>query len=264
MNGPQAQRAFPRAQGTMRADEVIIYVVDAGSHASGKFHWVASSDLQQSSNDPGALASAIVKDLRRGRRVALGYESPLFVPVATDTERLGRARPGECQVETGNRPFTAGAGAAVLATGIQSLAWVLREIQQASPNKIPSTSTRWSDFLAKQCDLFVWEAFVSGSEKAVPPSHAGDAALAIRAFMEVMSRPENPTRIPLSQAFSLAGAAILWAGLSQDVALLSEPCVVLRPLFSQEESAQRVLEYKRRQMEAAREKRTRKQNGDGP
>lgn len=38
----------------------------------------------------------------------------------------------------------------------------------------------------------------------------------------------------LSQALSLAGAAILSAGLSRDSGILSEPCLVLRPIASQQ------------------------------
>lgn len=212
----------------------IIYVADAGSASKGNFHWVASTSVEKSSTDPRALAEAIATDLRSGKRVALGYESPLFVPADADVSSLGCARDGECQVATGNRPFTAGAGAAVLATGIQSLAWVLREIKNLLPET--TASTRWNDFRASVCQLFVWEAFVSGSEKAYPPSHSGDAALAIAAFRQVSANIDNPTRIRCPSAFSLAGAAILWSGLSGDLTLLAEPCVVLRPLFSEQEA----------------------------
>jgi hypothetical protein len=55
------------------------------------------------------------------------------------------------------------------------------------------TSTLWDDFRSGACQLFVWEAFVSGSEKAYPPSHSGDAALAISAFLQVSSNNDNPT-----------------------------------------------------------------------
>jgi hypothetical protein len=198
-------------------------------------------------------------DLNSGKRVALGYESPLFVPANPDSSSLGRARDGECQEATGNRPFTAGAGAAILATGIQSLAWVLREIKRLAANV--TASTRWKDFCAETFQLFVWEAFVSGSEKAYPPSHAGDAALAIAAFRQVSSSKENPTRIRCPEAFSLAGAAVVWAGLSGNLDLMREPCVVLRPLFSEEEAQGRLAGYKLRHAESAKAKATKKKGG---
>jgi hypothetical protein len=236
--------------------ELIIYVADAGSVSKGNFHWVSSKNVAESSFYPQALAEAVANDLKAGKRVALGYESPLFVPVDAKPSSLGCARDGECQEATGNRPFTAGAGAAVLATGIQSLGWVLREIKNLVPNA--TASTRWHDFTACACRLFVWEAFVSGSEKAYPPSHSGDAALAIEAFQKISSNKDNPTRIRCTAAFSVAGAAIIWSGLSQDLALLKEPCVVLRPLFSEQEAQRRLREYKIRQEEAAKAKAAKK------
>lgn len=229
-------------------DELFIYVADAGSVSKGNFHWVSSRDTAKSSPDPRALAEAVANDLMSAKRVALGYESPLFVPADPNPVSLGCARDGECQEATGPRPFTAGAGAAVLATGIQSLAWVLREIKIRAPDA--TASTRWDDFRAGACQLFVWEAFVSGSEKAYPPSHSGDAALAIAAFRQVSSNKDNPTRIRCSAAFSLAGAAVVWSGLSKDLALLAEPCIVLRPLFSDQEAQGRLAGYKLRQAEA--------------
>lgn len=222
------------------ADEPTIYVADAGSVAKGKFHWVSSRSLKVSSTDPEALARAIAADLTAGQKVSLGFESPLFLPVAPDKLQLGRARQGECTPATGNRSFNAGAGAAVLATGLQTLAWVLREVHQLCP---PATATtRWNDFHRGDYQLFVWEAFVSGSEKADPPSHAGDAALAINAFRQVMHEISTPTRVDGMHSFSLAGAAILYAELSTDFSLLTEPCVVLRPLGSKNPTAGAVIE----------------------
>ena len=234
------------------ADELIIYVADAGSVSRGNFHWVSSCNVEESSRDPRGLAQAVAEDLKSGKNVALGYESPLFVPVECEPQSLGCARVGECQEATGNRPFNAGAGAAVLATGIQSLCWVLREIKSLAPNAI--ASTRWDDFVGGVCKLLVWEAFVSGSEKAYPASHAGDAALAIAAFRQVRSSKENPTRICCGNAFSLVGSAVVWSGLSTDVTLLKEPCVVLRPLFSEQEAKGRLAGYKCRQAEVAKAK----------
>lgn len=238
------------------ANDVIVYVADAGSVHKGNFHWVSSRDVSQSSTDPQQLARAIAGDLKAGKLAALGYESPLFVPADSNPELLGKRRDGECQQETGNKAFTASVGATVLATGIQSLAWVLREIKSLFPDA--NASTRWGDFRAGKCRLFVWEAFVSGSEKAYPPSHAGDAALAIAAFQQVRVSDENPTRIRCLQAFSLAGSAVVWSGLSNDITLLAEPCVALRPLFSKEEAQGRLAGYKLRQAEA---RKTRKRGG---
>jgi len=239
--------------------ELIVYVVDAGSVARGNFHWVSSRNFTVSSSDPNGLAKAIADDLNQGSRVALGYESPLFVPLDADPRQLGLARRGECQPETGNRPFSAAAGATVLATGIQSLAWILSEVKRLAPNA--SATTRWSDFQRGGDELFVWEVFVSGSEKAFPASHAGDAALAIAAFQIMAAQTADPTRISAAAAFSLCGAAIVGSGLSSDLALISEPCVVIRPIFSPEESRQRLADYQQRQKEAKQAKEDKKKGG---
>ena len=236
--------------------DAVIYVADAGSVARRNFHWVRSAAPNESGCDPEELADAIAADLSRGRCVALGYESPLFIPVEPAAAALGAARVGECQPETSNRPFNAGAGAAVLATGLQSLAWVLRRVRQLYP--AARGTTRWDDFRRGDVPLLVWEAFVSGSEKAVPPSHAGDAALALEAFRQALARPDNPTRMPQSQALGLAAAALLFAGLADDAALLTEPCVVIRPLFSPPEAAARLQAYHDRQAQRRQQRRGRR------
>lgn len=206
-----------------------IYVVDAGSVSGGKFHWVCSRDFPNSSKDSNLLADQIVQDLKDGRSVAIGYESPLFIPCRHNACELGQARSGECTKETGNRPWSAAAGAAVLATGIQSLAWLLREIKTACPDA--SATTDWHSFVRRETKLLVWEAFVSGSEKACPPSHEGDARLAMESFRFGLTKPEGPkSAIDENTVFSLAGAAILFAGLSSDNSLLHGSTLVVRPI----------------------------------
>jgi hypothetical protein len=63
--------------------------------------------------DISVFAEGIAKDLSAGYAVALGFECPLFVPVAKAPEHLTKGRAGE-----GNRPWSAGAGVAVLASGL--------------------------------------------------------------------------------------------------------------------------------------------------
>jgi hypothetical protein len=242
------------------ASDPVIYVADAGSFSKGTFHWVSSLNTGVSSSNPTQLASSIAEDMKNQTPVVLGYESPLFMPSEENVEQLGRARLGETDCETGSRPFNAGAGASVLATGLQSLAWVLHRIKQLHP--CATATTRWQDFKDGKYQLFVWEAFVSGSEKAHPPSHMGDAALAISAFQQVMTGQDNPTRISNKNVFSLAGAAVIWAGLSSDLHVLSEPCVVLRPIYSKEEARQRLGDYRRRQAAASAEKKAKKRKAD--
>jgi len=228
------------------ANDVVIYVADSGSVNGGNYHWVCSRALAQSSSSPEDLAQSIASDLASGVRVVLGYESPLFVPCRQNADKLGKARQGECTRGTGNRPWNASAGARILATGIQSLAWVLRRIKELNANTTATTS--WEVFQAENTDLFLWEAFVSGSEKAVPASHVGDAILAIQAFQTHRLAGDMPSasRIQEPDVFSLVGAAILFAGLSTEVELLKLPCVVLRPNIPPDEAEIRITQHKQR------------------
>jgi hypothetical protein len=210
--------------------EWVVFVVDAGSVSKGRYYWVCSNVQESSSSNPEELAQSMAKHVRNGCRVALGYESPLFIPCHSSYESLGKARRGECGIATGNRPFNAGAGAAVLATGIQSLAWVLRRLQQLCPSA--KATTHWQDLANEAANVLVWEAFVSGSEKAIPASHEGDARLALEAFLHHLREGDlaTATRIDESEVLSLAGVAILYAGLSEDLEILKKPCLVLRPV----------------------------------
>ena len=206
----------------------IVYVADAGSVSKGNFHWVSPASNEEDSDKIEELAVSIVSQLEAGRKVALGYESPLFVPLPKTSEKLGKSRDGECTPETGNRPFNAGAGASLFATGIQSLVWVLNRIKCLRP--VTTASTSLVHFRSGDADMLVWEAFVSGSEKAKPPCHVGDAKLAMEAFNAAMQSDLYVSAIRDEIVFSLVGAAILRAGLSNDLTLLRQPCLVLRPL----------------------------------
>lgn len=75
------------------------------------------------------LVDAVAGDLIAGEAVALGFECPLFVPVPATPLQLGAARLGE-----GNRPWSAGAGASSLATGLAQVSWILAELRQRVPD----------------------------------------------------------------------------------------------------------------------------------
>lgn len=233
----------------------VIYVADVGSVAKGKFGWASSDDAKEvfelslERSQPDALVARIAAHLNEGRQVALGWECPLFVPLPDESKLLGKARQGECQAATGNRPFTAGAGASLLATGIQSLAWVLKRIKQIAPTA--TATTDWHAFQRHEAMLLVWEAFVSGSEKAYPPSDLGDAKLAVEAFKSATATGPSINRIADTKVLSFAGAAILQAGLSFDIKLLDRPCHVLRPIFTTAESEKRLVAHKLRRKSGA-------------
>ena len=238
-------------------DELIIYVADAGSVSKGNFHWVSSRNAAESSHDPRALAEAVANDLNSAKRVALGYEAPPFVPADPNAGSLGHVpRDGECEQATGNRPFTAGAGRRCPCDWHPIAGLGSPQNQGARPQRDHLYPL---GRLSLRClPVLCVGGILSGSEKAYPPSHSGDAVLAISAFRQVSSNKVNPTRIRCSAAFSLAGAAVLWSGMSENLDLLKVPCVVLRPLFSEQEAQGRLAGYKLRQAEAAKSKAAKK------
>lgn len=106
-----------------------VYCADIGSVRGGAFGWArdcgpgGAPEVRRGGEQILELADAIAADLKDTGAVALGFECPLWVPVPLDPLELGRARPGE-----GDRPWSAGAGAGVLATGLAQVVWILREV----------------------------------------------------------------------------------------------------------------------------------------
>jgi|SRR6202035_1554918 len=101
-------------------DDLKIFCVDVGSIAGGKFAWSDGLPENSDSSSPCRLVDSVVGILNSGRKVALGFECPLFIPVRDDVKAICRARRGE-----GNRPWSAGTGSAVLATGVAQTTWIL-------------------------------------------------------------------------------------------------------------------------------------------
>ncbi len=62
------------------------------------------------------------------------------------------------------------------------------------------------------------------------PSHYGDALLAVAAFEHAAREGAPESRVTCEAPLSLAGAVILWSGMSTDVSLLREPALGLRPV----------------------------------
>jgi len=151
-----------------------VYCADVGSTRAGAFAWARGRPGEPVS--PGGasiedLVSHVANDLEAGTPVALGFECPLFVPLAQDPLLLTAARDGD-----GNRPWSASAGATVLATGLTQVVWVLREIRRRVSGDVPAF-LRWDCFQASGHGLLLWEAFVSGGAKT--GSHLGDATRAL-------------------------------------------------------------------------------------
>ena len=97
----------------------LVFAVDVGS--SSNFAWACSDGRY--GEDGESLVQALVDAIKDRRKVSLGFECPLFIPVPTAWSGIGRSRAGE-----GNRPWSGGAGGSVTAYGLHEVAWVLKSL----------------------------------------------------------------------------------------------------------------------------------------
>ncbi len=219
---------------------VRVVAVDVGSVKSN-FAW-AGLDLPhrqpvgEGGRHPEGAALAVLEALDNQVPVALGFEAPLMVPVSpvgpvNGWMTLGQARKGET-VDGRSRPWSASAGSGALATGLAQLAWVLERIGSGSPGL--RCTTRPEPWLEGEAELFVWEAFVSGTGKPVPSGitqHAADAAAAADTFadrLEQATLSSSDVVCTPASSFNLAAAAAAYAGLAIPSAELRDQVQVYR------------------------------------
>lgn len=196
-----------------------VFCADIGSVQSGHFAWYGGPPEAETQGDsPASLADAVASLLMAHRSVALGFECPLFVPLPAEASQLARAREGE-----GDRPWSAAAGAASLATGLTQVPWILRAIRATV--RAPAF-LKWADFQHATFGLFLWEAFVSGSAKG--PDHVRDARRAVEGFRKRLPDPSLHSAVKTPEAFSLIGAALLRTGWKTDPSVLSTSALVIR------------------------------------
>lgn len=206
--------------------ERYVYACDVGSTRRERFAWVRldPTNPEQSlvgSTNIEALTESLEADFRAGVPIALGFESPLFIPVPASASDLSRGRTGE-----GGRSFAAPVGLAVAMLGLHQLTWVLSRIRAAGDNhRLTLDTADW----AKSGDtiLFLWEAFVS--EAAHSADHITDAATAALEFVRHQRDVLRASTVTAERPLSLAGAAALWTGWRTDIGVLHEPTLVIKP-----------------------------------
>ena len=187
-------------------DSISIFAVDVGS--TKNFAWVSDAGLR--GTDGNSLAAAIKSALAADRRVALGFECPLFIPVPLKWVGIGKARVGE-----GNRSWSAGGGATVATYGLHQVAWTLARLRAAASAATPIFFSPESWLLSDEPGLLIWEAFVTGSDKG--RNHADDAQRACRAFEQLLKRKawDEARQVTVgdeAQSLNLAALAAEWAG----------------------------------------------------
>ena len=203
-------------------ENLAIFCADVGSIKNKKFGWAAS--LPGQSNISGTsiedFAELISKEIRAARKVAVGFECPLFVPVRSNALRVNSARMGE-----GNRPWSAGAGTGALATGLVEVLWVMNEVSRHL-GRVQKAVFNWSEFLVTPNSVFLWEAFVSAIAKGA--GHGEDAEIAVSCFEGALPEPWSANAIQEDSVLSLVGAAALRANWSDNVNIISKPCLVIK------------------------------------
>jgi hypothetical protein len=216
-----------------RAPQRVIYAADVGStrtdsarHRSSGFGWarVRHDGEVEGGCCIADLAAEVARDLRGGRAVALGFESPLTIPVPTNAANLCRGRAGE-----GSRSFAAPVGLAVTALGLHQAAWVLGAVraevgEHATRVMFAQRPDAWPSLSPT---LFCWEAFVSGA--AHSDDHVRDAATAALEFAREEGNLEGATTVHAERPLSVIAAAALWSGWLNDLAELHNGTAVIRP-----------------------------------
>jgi len=215
---------FHSPQGSA-AGRLAVCCADIGSVAKKRFGWARRYEGRKeegatSGTDIRKLVAGVAADLASGLPVALGLECPLFVPIREDPAGLTSARVGE-----GSRPWSAGAGAGSLATGLTQSVWILRDLRRSAPVGVPAFLD-WEDFRKAGVGLFLWEAFVTSDAKG--RTHAADAEIAVNCFVARLPDIPAANAIHETLVYSLIGAALLRTGWSTDLGLLETPCVVIK------------------------------------
>jgi hypothetical protein len=213
-----------------------VVAVDIGSvKPPSKFAWAAFDapvrETIAEGDDPEAAVSSLLAGLGENRQGALLLESPVSVPVPPAQRNhwrsLGKARDGE-----GNRPWSAGAGAGALATGLAQGAWMLSRLATAEPGL--TVTTQPGLWLGGGAHLLLAEAFVSGAGKPVPVAagqHAADAAAAGIALIERLDSGDvlvSDVHCSPHKTFNLLAAMAMWAGLNLSPHELCQEVLVIR------------------------------------
>ena len=100
----------------------------------------------------------------------------------------------------------------------------------ANAKHLPHVGFDVEALASPSASLIVWEAFVSGRAKnpSAGNPHVDDARVAVAEFQRRWAGGSMSSDIADTEVTSIAGLAVLVAGLSTDIGLLTRPCIVSR------------------------------------
>lgn len=209
---------------------MAVAVIHIGSPATGGLGWCVASG-------PGLRRMQTGRDLDRAIRaiatrvilgpVALGFEAPMFVPPGGRADRSAPA--GRYWYDGANPPPgrpLAGAGAASLAVSVAVVVYTLRELKRSAPEACARLD--WRCELTRPGDLLLFEVLAT-RPAAGGGDHEAQAAIAARRAATMFTSGDLAAAIAGAQVFSPVGAAMVRARWREDLAVLAEPCLVVRP-----------------------------------
>lgn len=203
-----------------------VCVIDIGSPKLGNLGWYLWDAHQQVHSAGDDLDALFPPLLEAGAHtgVLLGLEAPLFVPIRQDPLLMTKARAGESP-----RPWSAGAGAQVLALNLPIMTYLFQQLQSAAVDWRYCIDHK--EFYANSGDLLLFEALVSGSNKG--QSHIEDAQIMTNYCLSYALNKQLPPSILQDEEnttyFNLAAAALLRVGAHSMAEYLDCPSPIYRP-----------------------------------
>lgn len=212
--------------------EFIFYAIDVGSLENDNFGWWKCSTSTHKGYGHisiDTLCEELNVDLNNGKKIALGFEVSLFIPIPNKSSKLGKARTNE-----GSRAWSTSYNP--LPTGLQQMAFIFEKIK----SKTKGITFTKDGLLEPKNNLLIWEAFVSKDSKPKKNVqsinlHLDDAKHAVRSFRDkwIAKNGFVPSKEDISvkdaSCMSLIALPILWSGISNDIKILNSPCIVINP-----------------------------------
>jgi hypothetical protein len=203
-----------------------ICVIDIGSPKLGNIGWChieTATNHVQTGQDLDDAFPLIAKSLDKNSLI-LGLEAPLFVPLRDDIMLATKARLGE-----GRRPWSAGAGAQVLAMNLPIMNYIFRHLKRLSPDLFFAVNDQ--HFTGKAGEVMIFEALVSGTDKG--NTHMDDARIMAeycvpysqsKALPPTILEPDSNTTF-----MNLAGMAAIHTGFTNDTDIMHCESPIYKP-----------------------------------
>ncbi len=226
----------------MNKNDIVVIAVDVGSHeegAKGKeatFAWYESPE--KNGQSLVKLKERLKDVLKSDKKVALGFEAPIFIPWWKEGEGLSH-RDFEKFIEAGKtkvRGWYYQGGSAVLAQLIALLNALLNDdvILEELARGITFNPDAWE----REKKILIWEAFISGGKNSSKEQHLKDAEAAVKGFLKCYNCKSGffygtvngvecicPSGGDYLNLFALI---LLSRGFDEARKFLSEPCLVIK------------------------------------